>query len=152
MNEIAFVVDDLQDHRRVLTVVPYVDGIDLRVSITEYERLRAFDPAGGYAGIVPEFFNFGDLADYYRGATDHSYWGKIGKIAVLGCECGEVGCWPLYAQVQASEETISWSVFEQPHRRERDYSEFGPFQFRRSQYESAVDAMKERLSADSGER
>jgi len=61
------------------------------------------------------------------------------KVALLICSvCGEVGCWPLLARVEANEKAIVWSEFEQPHRQDWNYSRFGPFVFERSQYEEAL--------------
>jgi len=119
-------------------VVPLIDGDDLVDLITWYERAEGYDPAGGYAGIVPTAFHYGPLLGYFLGARDHRYWGTIGKIAVLGCSCGEVGCWPLYAAVHVTATEVRWSAFEQPHRPDRSYAGFGPFTFDRRQYEAAA--------------
>lgn len=57
---------------------------------------------------------------------------------MLGCECGEVGCWPLSVSVTRLEDGYQWSGFNQPHRAERNYDSFGPFLFDKDQYEAAV--------------
>jgi hypothetical protein len=59
-------------------------------------------------------------------------------IALLGCDCGEVGCWPLEAQVLVDDDLVIWRGFAQPYRPRRDYGSFGPFVFRRNQYDRAV--------------
>jgi hypothetical protein len=121
-----------------METVPYVNGRDLSELVAAFEVERGFDAAGGYAGIIPAYFRYGPLRDYYMGAEEHPYWGPIGKIAVLGCECGEVGCWPLYAEVQTDADSFTWLNFEQPHRRGRDYGDFGPFRFARGEYEASL--------------
>jgi hypothetical protein len=64
------------------------------------------------------------------------------RIYLLGCgSCGEVGCWPLLARVEMGVEEVWWDSFEQPFRRQRDYSGFGPFVFAAKQYREAVESL-----------
>jgi hypothetical protein len=72
---------------------------------------------------------------------------RLKGIYLLGCACGEVGCWPFIASVYHKDDSISWDGFVQPYRRERDYSEFGPFTFSRVQYEDAVKDLLIRLNS-----
>ena len=66
---------------------------------------------------------------------------------LLGCECGELGCWPLMARIDVREGEIVWSDFEQPHRADSwSYQALGPIGFERNQYEDAL-ARAERTSA-----
>jgi hypothetical protein len=81
-------------------------------------------------GLIPAFFRFGTAAEHYLSTTK--------KIPILGCECGEWGHWPLMARVHADDERVIWTDFEQPHRPRRDYSAFGPLQFRTSGYDEAL--------------
>jgi hypothetical protein len=139
MASIDLVVRPLEESSRPPDcVVPFIDGEDLVDLITEYEEAAGHDSAGGYDGIVPTSFTYGPLLAYFLGAREDPYWGKIGKIAVLGCSCGEVGCWPLYTRVDVSTTEVRWSAFEQPHRPNRSYDGFGPFTFDRRQYEAAA--------------
>jgi hypothetical protein len=97
------------------------------------------DPAGGYGGLIPEFFRYGALDRYFLGRSEMPCFASAPeRIFVLGCACGEVGCWPLTCSVDARGEQVTWRAFEQPHRPDRDYSEFGPFVFDRAQYEEAL--------------
>src|SRR5687767_544224 len=60
--------------------------------------------AGAYAGLWPELW--ADLPEQYGD----------GRAAVLGCECGEPGCWPLRARITVAEYTVTWDDFVQPYR------------------------------------
>jgi hypothetical protein len=120
-------------HEGVLEVEPHVDGRGLVSLVTDFETSQGFTPEGGYGGLV--LFGFGDLNAYFRGEREP--WG--GQVILLGCDCGEWGCWPQRAQVTLRGSTASWTDFAQPHRPERDYSRFGPFEFDADDYLAAVD-------------
>jgi hypothetical protein len=65
-----------------------------------------------------------------------SHW-KSGRY-LLGCQCGEVGCWPLAARIVKTGNTMVWDMFRQEHRPDRDYSSFGPFTFDAEQYKTVI--------------
>lgn len=130
-------------------IVPTVNGRSLVDLVTAYETARLLQPAGGYGGIVPAHFRFGDLTLYYLGREDRQ-WPQPGSAWLLGCECGEVGCWPLEARVVATGDTVVWTDFRQPQRPDRDYQGFGPFVFDRAQYDDAVRSAVESLARRSG--
>ncbi|MFL6055443.1 MAG: hypothetical protein ACJ72W_21455 [Actinoallomurus sp.] len=119
-------------------LLPYIDNVSLVDLVSGFEHAAGYDVPGTYAGIVLDYFNFGDLTAYLTGQPDSAYWAKSGVIGLLGCDCGEVGCWPLEARVLIDDNPVTWRGFVQPHRPKRDYGSFGPFTFRRSQYEHAV--------------
>jgi hypothetical protein len=77
--------------------VPVIDGRNLIWLIGDFELGRGFDVPGQYGGIVIGMELDADaLRDYFLG------WSQIGeRIAVLGCNCGAVGCWPLLSRVEA---------------------------------------------------
>lgn len=65
-----------------------------------------------------------------------------GRISLLDCPCGCLGCWPLLVRITVSEDEIKWSDFVQPHRGKDShnywqYDGMVPFVFERAQYESA---------------
>jgi hypothetical protein len=60
------------------------------------------------------------------------------KTAVLGCVCGEVGCWPFLVRIKLREDVVIWDGFEQPHRPAWRYDDLRPFVFDRGQYFSAL--------------
>jgi hypothetical protein len=37
-----------------------------------------------------------------------------------------------------TDDHVTWDAFEQPHRKARDYSGFGPFRFERHQYDEGL--------------
>lgn len=129
-----------------MTVIPVVDGVRLSDLAADFERSSGYSPAGGYAGMVLQNFEFGPMAKYLVGDVQElSFWREPGSVYLLGCTCGEVGCWPLQCKVISSNDRIFWQEFQQPHRLERDYVNFGPFVFDLKQYTSAVSAMVEEL-------
>lgn len=125
------------DDGTVKSLVPEVDGQSLIDLVAAYETARGYTPAGEYGGIVPDYFNFGDLSQHYLG-TASPQWPRPGGCWLLSCECGEAGCWPLEVKVTLTSQTVTWSNFRQPHRPSWTYSGLGPFQFDRRQYETAV--------------
>lgn len=127
LNELTINVEDVgtarsrtAEVRPTRSLVPVVDGVPLTELVAAYEASREFDVVGGYGGIVPDFFNFGDLSLHYLGVAERQWPGQ-GMVWLLGCDCGEVGCWPLEARVNVTSGTVVWSAFRQPHRPDRDY-------------------------------
>jgi hypothetical protein len=66
------------------------------------------------------------------------------KIALLECDCGSPGCWPLLCRIVVDDDRVLWTDFEQPHRSPDHasggwtYHDFGPFVFARADYERAL--------------
>ncbi len=137
-NVLSFVVEPLNPpEQMVLATVPVIDGRPLTDLVEELEIQRGFDPAGGYGGLVFDFFDFGPVDKYFR---------KTDDIFVLGCHCGEVGCWPLRCRVKADDNRITWDNFSQPHRPDRDYSNLGPFIFDPAQYLQVLSWLQAKIS------
>jgi hypothetical protein len=126
-----------KENSGVVALVPSVDGVSLVDLVGAFEESQGFTPAGGYAGIIPAYVQLGDLAAYYRG-IERAQLPQGGRLWLLGCDCGEVSCWPLEAEVTLDERSIWWSGFAQPYRPAWLYAGFGPFVFDRRQYEAAV--------------
>ncbi len=93
---------------------------------------------GAYGGLDPSLPTFRRLDEHFRGRF-REITGP--KTVLLACDCGEWACWPLPAQITVTEDIVIWDSFEQPYRRDRDYSSFGPFRFDRSQYEAALETL-----------
>jgi hypothetical protein len=72
---------------------------------------------------------------------------STGTTPVLGCSCGLWGCWPLLTVITTTPETVTWSSFRQPFRKEWGELAMGPYVFARPAYEAAL-AEPVRLAAD----
>jgi len=131
--------------RQIVVEINRTPLVDL---VSAYEASCGYRPLGGYAGLIPEHFNFGELVDYFLG-RDNGQWPRPGRAWLLGCDCGELGCWPLEAMVHVSDDLVVWSGFRQPHRPDRDYTGFGPYVFDREQYQQAVSAAVAMLESSS---
>jgi hypothetical protein len=137
---VSFIIQPFED---TLAVTPVVDGIPLSEMIAAFEREQHFEPAGGYGGLIPEWFKYGPLERYFLGDFDKdSYFAPMDRVYLLGCHCGEVGCWPLMARIRANDESVTWDSFQQPHRKERDYTGFGSLVFDVEQYRETVAALR----------
>jgi hypothetical protein len=66
-------------------------------------------------------------------------WFHDGDSCLLGCVCGDTGCWPLTAKVAVAADQVGWAGFRTGHRA-WDLSQLGPFTFSRAQYEAALAA------------
>ena len=123
MRQVGFELRPWEDGGTEL--VPLVNGVSLVELVARYERGEGLKPAGGYAGLM-----LGPAARraYLPGTS----------YALLGCDCGDMGCWPLRAEIHADADTVTWDSFHQPHRPDWDYSGFGPFVFDRAQYDEAL--------------
>lgn len=125
-----------------LEVVPVVDGIPLTDRIHAFEQKTGIETRPeSYAGLVPAYFRFGPASEHYLGRAKVRAGGA--KTPLLGCICGEWGCWPLLARIVVEPDVVRWVEFEQPHRPDLDYSGFGPFVFERAAYESAYQGLVE---------
>jgi hypothetical protein len=138
----------IQQFEGTHAVIPLLDGTSLIEMVSAFESEQGFDVAGGYGGLIPEWFKYGPLERYYLGDFDpDSYFVQKGGVYLLGCDCGEVGCGPLTAQIETSVESVKWKCFGQEHRPGRDYSGFGPFIFEADQYRKAVLKLTDDLSS-----
>jgi hypothetical protein len=131
---------DLTSAPVAVSVVPTIDGIRLTEIVHDFELSKGYLPAGAYGGLIPWFFNFGPLDQHYEGRGFCAP-----QAVVLGCECGEWGCWPLLASVTADAGSVTWSEFSQSHRPGWDYEAMGTFRFDRLQFDSAVQDLIRRL-------
>lgn len=129
-----------------------VNGRELRDLAGAVERPYAdaegkSDLAGGYEGLHPWAIAYS--ADHFLGDPTAS-WFEDGDTVLLGCTCGEWGCWPLTATVEVTDSVVSWTRFRTGHR-DWDLSALGPFEFSRAAYERALDTIRSTL-ADVGSR
>ena len=143
MATVAFEVRPVEDGRSLHQVCPQVNGTDLRVLVEEYEEAMGWDPAGGYGGLIPSIYDHGPIRSHYLGEAERDGKRLPGPTALLGCLCGEWGCWPLLADIDATPDEVTWANFTQPHRKERVYEGLGPFVFDRRQYEDALEVLSD---------
>lgn len=122
-------------YRGAVQMVPVIDSRSLADMAQEFESSAGYTPVGRYAGLVLEHYDFGDI-DLYLAGEQLPWPGH--DVALLGCECGEWGCWPLVAHVAAADGVVEWSGFRQPHRSGWRYHGFGPFRFPEQQYRLAA--------------
>jgi hypothetical protein len=123
----------------VVTVTPYVNGTSLielarRVELGPAGEQGESDLAGAYAGLV-----VGEQerwSHWYLDDQPQSWFGD-GDSCLLGCTCGDTGCWPLTAKVTVTGDQVSWAAFRTGHR-SWDLRQLGPFTFQRAQYYDAL--------------
>ena len=116
-------------------VLPLVDGISLVELVGAYETSQRHDVPGSYDAVARDIvFDLGEWDAADQGAR---------PTTLLGCKCGEAGCWPLRALIRSDRGLVVWERFEHPHRPDRDYSGFGPFVFARPAYDRALSDARE---------
>jgi hypothetical protein len=136
---------DLLREQQVDWVVPTIAGSRLIDLVREYERSMGYEPAGSYAGLILSFLNFGQLDQHYEGRGFDAP-----QAVVLGCGCGESGCWPLLVSVTTEPGYVTWSEFSQPHRPNWDYAGMGTYRFERWQFDQAVQDLIRRVTNATG--
>src|ERR1017187_1282779 len=147
MHTIATASFSIQPFEKTHAIIPHVNGTSLVEMVSTFEREQGFDPIGGYGGLIPGYFKYGPLDKYFLGDFEpNSYFANLGSIYLLGCDCGEVGCWPLTSQIVTEGDSVKWAAFRQEHRPERDYSAFGPFVVDADQYRHAVADLLDKFS------
>ncbi|WP_225726540.1 MULTISPECIES: hypothetical protein [unclassified Nocardia] len=125
-------------------VIPRVDGVPLTDLIDRFELDAGMRPAGGaYGGLVPAYARSLRMDAHFHGMSTMAMGSKI---PVLVCECGEWGCWPLLAEITVTDDFVIWDRIEQPYRPARDYTAFGPFRFKRKQYDRALRDLNKPIS------
>jgi hypothetical protein len=143
MNRIAFALrlvtaspdePEVRDHF-VLDI--RVDDRDLLELIREVER--PFAAADGHPELAGQYEALPAAT-----ALPHLAGDDAAKVSLYDCECRCFGCWPLWVRISKSANVITWSDFEQPHRRPNSrsswwrYDKLGPFEFDREQYTAAL--------------
>lgn len=113
-----------------------VNGRDLVELVTAFERAFAGDLAGQYQPLYTDAL---PPARHLFGDASPALWQEEdGRVPILGCVCGTPECWPLVARISVGTPEVRWHEFGQPWRPEWSYRGFGPFVFRREQYEATL--------------
>ncbi len=82
---------------------------------------------------------------HFLGKPEAQHLSMQDRVHILGCDCGESGCWPLACRMTTEGNQVRWSDFCQPHRSSPqnpaiwNYDGLGPFTFGRAQYEEALE-------------
>ena len=107
MNTIEFRLVPGDHGRREDAVGILIDGVSLRDHARAVEQTFADgdghpDLAGDYAPLMLSEIN--RSTSHFLGEPELS-WFDDGDTVLLGCPCGEWGCWPLTARVMARGDT-----------------------------------------------
>jgi ribosomal protein S18 acetylase RimI-like enzyme len=140
-NSLRTIGFELSSRYGAQAIVPTIDGVLLTEIVQQFERGKKWKPLGGYGGIIPTAYKFGPIDVHYRGGP-----GAIRPTPVLGCTCGEWGCWPILVTITTSADFVEWTQLHQPHRPDRDYSPMGAFRFSRAQFDQAINDLLDRLT------
>lgn len=121
-----------EEDDRVTTII---NGLSLIACVRELELPFATADgqpmaAGSYGGLTPVEWQW--IGDMIEGKPSHARLAD-GSIALLACECGVTGCWPLLARVEVSAGKVEIGGFFQPYRQEWKYGGLGPFVFSQRQ-------------------
>ena len=119
-----------------IAIVPAINEALLTDLIHAFEGAHNYGPSDAYGGLITGFYQWGPLDTHFLGQSRALE--EPQRVPLLGCECGEWGCWPLFARVHVTGPVVQWTGFEQPFRPDRDYSGFGPFWFERTEYSRAL--------------
>jgi hypothetical protein len=148
MDEISFIKRPYAEGERGGGLRILVNGCDLAdlardVELPFARREDAESIAGAYSGLPPNR-DICPPSKHFLGQPSTVLYRYGDKVQVLGCECGEPGCWPLICRIEVGQTRVRWTDFEQPHRSgdgsrpSWSYDALGPFEFDRRQYELAV--------------
>jgi hypothetical protein len=134
------------DHGTHARVRILVNGRDLRAVVGELERTSAAaegnaGPAGAYHYLSRYHFPAG----LFEGCPDDPDLRYEGRVALMGCDCGEVGCWPFLASITHETGGVRWSGFRQPFRPGWDYDALGSLRFDGADYNAEVARAQDRF-------
>ncbi len=123
----------------------YIDGRALTAIMRELEsEMAKLEGHPDLAGGCSPFTNSQAALKHYLGRHSEKWGESKTKTALLECECGCPGCWPLLCKIEMGQDAVKWTEFEQPHRGPNsaasfwDYSSFDGFTFSRDQYLAAL--------------
>jgi hypothetical protein len=152
-------VNDGQPDLRNLGIRYWINGRDLLEMVRDIEipfaaREGHPDIAGTY-GALP-IREIEDAPRYFLGDAGKRGWPGPPWTNLYVCGgCGEAGCWPLYVQIELTDDRVRWHTFRQPHRdkgsaaaragNQWQYEQLGPFTFDRTMYEAEVDRLNIQL-------
>jgi hypothetical protein len=123
------------DHGTHARVRILVNGRDLRSVVCELEATTAATsgsagPAGAYQYLSGYRFPTG----LFEGRPQDADLLREDRVALMGCDCGDVGCWPFLASITQETDVVQWSEFRQPFRPGWTYDGLGSPRFDAEDY------------------
>jgi len=142
MDQLAFDVTNGEHGHEAKTFAILINGERLESLARAVEQPFADaegkpDLAGDYEPL--SLYDIDSDLDHFRGKPVARWFGD-GDSVLMGCPCGEWGCWPLTAHIAVTEETVTWHRFRNGHR-PWDLRALGPFVFDRTEYEVALSTL-----------
>jgi hypothetical protein len=150
VNSVEFVVyPGSADVSHDRLVVARIDGVDLRVMVAEAvtplllsepdnEDLASDAEGALFVLNMHEGLPAADVAwpaRHFLDEVDPYYNGyEPDEVPLLGCSCGLWGCWPLLSRISNDADTVTWTDFRQPFRKQWGRLPLGPFAFDRPAY------------------
>lgn len=139
MDRIAFDVSQAESSSMARTFAIFVNGERLE-SLARVVELP-FAVAEGHPDLAGDYepltlFDISSDVNHFLGQPVAT-WFEDGDAVLMGCPCGEWGCWPLTVKIEVNDTTIRWRRFRNGHR-DWDLSKLGPFTFDRVTYEAAL--------------
>jgi hypothetical protein len=151
MNRLSLVISETctGDGEQYRGIQIFVDGQNFREVVRSHEEpfaARENNPqlAGDYHWLDAAF----TTPEVFLGTAEREYGIDENKVALMGCSCGVVSCWPLVCIVTCTEDTVVRDDFEQPFRSTDsvvghwDLSGLGPFTFDRTEYMTMLNQLK----------
>jgi len=141
MDRIEFRLEEHRNYGRVVGIL--INAVSLAKRAEDFELPR-YRLKSGYAGLPVA--DLASVRTYFLGSPA-PHGGHEGRLQLLGCGCGESGCWPLTCRMCVGPTVVTWSDFLQPFRAKGSaggywgYDGFGPFSFDRRQYEQALSGL-----------
>ena len=161
MDEIKFLLGEYRDKEfgysfQIIEI--FINDRNLLDVVTEVERKNAqhigLDFGGNYTGLQATPYVV--EGDHFLG-TSFPSWPKHHDW-VLGCTCGNPGCWDILAFIEADDKIVRWSKIVNPwlahglptvwHTEPPedfvafDYSSIGSYAFDRGQYDYALNNLR----------
>jgi hypothetical protein len=124
----------------------YINNENLIDILKDYEKQFGENNPGKYDGICIYYFDDIDIIKHFMGEADKkNILNYTGKTQILGCTCGEPGCWPFLIKINISGNVIIWNEYEQPFRSKKrcgekywNYSNLKALKFNRVEYENKL--------------
>jgi hypothetical protein len=127
------------DHGAQARLRIVVNGRDLLTVVKELEAPCAeADGATELAGSYHYLSGYTFPSGLFEGRPADPDLRAEGQVALMGCDCGEVGCWPFLVSITKRSGEVRWSGFRQPFRPRWDYDRLGMLRFDAAAYDAEI--------------